>query len=182
MSMQAQPPTEELDEAEHLLLIQIQKMINLDIPLHLSSENLDDVDRIAKLNKTWIEKIAERTQTPLVAGVSGSMGRLLIALIHFKLIKPSNDALDELQILANCVAAHMAFQGHHSFEEVHEASRRAIDALLLIDALKDGDVITVDNDFYKVGSNVFLHPSYANKVMEDAKASIHIAQEMAYHY
>lgn len=167
LNMPTKSLAEKITEAEYLLLNQIQKMINLDIPLNLGLENLIEVDNLAKLNKTWLEKIAEQTETLLVASVSGSMGRLLIALLYFKLIKYSDASIDEIQILTNCAAAHLVFQGHHSFEEVHEASRRAIDALLLIDGLKEGEILRV-NDFYKVDANAFLHPSYADRILEDA--------------
>lgn len=170
------------DQAETHLLNQIQKMINLDIPLDLTIEDLEAVDRIAKANETWIEKIARRDQAPLVAGISGSTGRLLISLIHFKLIQADEASINELQILANCIAAHMAFQGHHSFDEVHEASRRAIDALLITDIPKKEDVLKViDHPFYKVGAN-FLHHSYVDKVSMDSQEHLPVAAMMPFRY
>lgn len=169
-------------QAETHLLNQIQKMINLDIPLDLTIEDLEEVDRIAKANETWIEKIARHDQAPLVAGISGSTGRLLISLIHFKLIQADEGSINELQILANCIAAHMAFQGHHSFDEVHEASRRAIDALLITGTPKKENVIKViDHPFYKVGAT-FLHHSYIDKVLTDAQEHLPVAAAMPFKY
>lgn len=77
--------------------------------MDLTIEDLEQVDKIAKANETWIEKIARQEQAPLVAGISGSTGRLLISLIHFKLIQADEASINELQILANCIAAHMVF-------------------------------------------------------------------------
>ncbi|MGC1183019.1 hypothetical protein [Legionella sp.] len=170
------------DQAEAHFLNQIQKMINLDIPLDLTIEDLEAVDRIAKANETWIEKIARRDKAPLVAGISGSTGRLLISLIHFKLIQADEASINELQILANCIAAHMVFQGHHSFDEVHEASRRAIDALLIADTPKKEDILKViDHPFYKVGAN-FLHHSYVDKVLMDSQEHLPVAAMMPFKY
>ena len=169
-------------QIEAHLLNQIQKMINLDIPLHLTIEDLEKVDEIARANETWIEKIARRDHAPLVAGISGSTGRLLISLIHFELLQANESSINELQILANCIAAHMAFQGHHSFAEVHEASRRAIDALLIVNTPKEDDVVAViDHPFYKVGAN-FLHRSYADKVLRDAEEYLPSAAMMPFRY
>jgi len=173
---------EAFNQAEAHLLNQIQKMVNLDIPLDLTIEDLEEVNTIAATNETWIEKIARRDQAPLVAGISGSTGRLLISLIHFKLIQTDEASINELQILANCIAAHMAFQGHHSFDEVHEASRRAIDALLIADTLNTENVIKViAHPFYKVGAN-FLHHSYADKVLMDAQEHFPVAATMPFKY
>jgi len=175
---------DELDQqAETHLLQQIQKMINLDIPLDLTSEHLDQVLRIARANETWIEKIARQGQLPLVAGISGSTGRLLVSLIYFKSIQLNETSINELQILANCVAAHMAFQGHHSFDEVHEASRRAIDALLIAADRSSGIDIdkVINHPFYRVGVH-FLHPSYADKVLMDSKEYKEVASIMPFRY
>lgn len=170
------------EQAEIQLLSQIQKMINLDIPLNLTIEDLEAVDEIAKANETWIEKIARRDKAPLVAGISGSTGRLLISLIHFKLIQADEASINELQILANCIAAHMAFQGHHSFDEVHEASRRAIDALLITGTPTKEDMLhVIEHPFYKVGAT-FLHQSYADEILTDAQQHLSVAATMPFKY
>lgn len=173
---------EACNHAEVHLLNQIQKMVNLDIPLDLTIEDLDKVDKIAAANETWIEKIARRDQAPLVSGISGSTGRLLISLIHFKLIQADEASVNELQILANCIAAHMTFQGHHSFDEVHEVSRRAIDALFITGTPKKTDFLKIiDHPFYKVGTN-FLHHSYIDKILTDAQEHLPVAATMPFKY
>lgn len=172
----------ECTEAESHLLNSIQKMINLDIPLNYTSADLEKVDKLARANQTWIEKIANQVKAPLIAGISGSTGRLLLSLIHFKSIQANKTSIDELQMLANCVAAHMVFQGHHSFDEVHEASKRAIDALLITNTLDKEEALKLISDpFYKVGAT-FLHPSYADKILRDSQEQLPSAIQMPCSY
>lgn len=170
------------DQAEANLLNQIQKMINLDIPMNLTYQDLEKVDKIARANETWIEKIARQDNEPLVAGISGTIGRLIIALIHFNLIRADQQSINELQILANCVAAQMAFQGHHSFVEVHESARRAIDALLITNSLPNEVILKIINHpFYRVGDS-FLHHSYADKILKDSQEYSSMASMMPSSY
>ena len=178
--------SEERDNAENHLNKQIEKMINLDIPLDFTANDTEKVSKIALANETWIEKEAKRcrNECPLIAGISGSTGRLLITLIHFKLIQANEESINELQVLTNFVAAHIAFQGHHSFDEVYEASRRAIDAMLITnaDTANQEDINKIiEHPLYKVGIN-FLHPYYAEKVIEDSKQHLENGAEMPFKY
>lgn len=164
-------------EIEVLLVAQIQKMINLDIPLDYTNEDINKVDELAHVNETWIEKISKTTNAPLVAGVSGTTSRLLSVLIYFNLIHSNDKSIEELQKLVNCVAAHMILQGHHSIIEVHEVGLRAIDALHIVHDIRTEGFCT-QSSFYSLGGiETFFHADYLS-IIEKAEEYLSIANDM----
>jgi hypothetical protein len=76
----------------------------------------------------------------------------------------------------------MAFQGHHAVDEVHEASRRAIDALMLLDRAKTDFSAIKNHNFYRVNKDSFLHPMYAYNILEKAQKHLDEAEFMPYRY
>ncbi|MFI5140464.1 MAG: hypothetical protein ACHQIM_21775 [Sphingobacteriales bacterium] len=77
-------------------------------------------------------KLAKSIDSPLVATISGSAARPLIALQHLGAFY-TNGKFDheKAQILANCIMGLFVQAGHHSFLEVAESYNRLIDYIVL---------------------------------------------------
>ncbi|RDI42722.1 hypothetical protein AQULUS_11620 [Aquicella lusitana] len=174
------------------LLPRLKKMQFYGIPLLPHARQ--PLSEYAARYQTAIEKLAkmdplnQHTTLPLIASVSGSTARPMITLLDVSaLITGKGFDFDKAQILANCIMGFFLQAGHHSYLEVAEVYNRVLDYVAIehpellpkwmMPALpsagpygKSQDMVEKKMPYYVIGDyRSFLHPSYADEVLEKAK-------------
>ncbi len=142
----------------------------------------------------WFEKLADQRSVnkpvlPLIASPSNSAAKNFIMAHGLGLFRQENGLFDmnKAQIFANCLMAYLVYCGHHSFLEVVEIWNRQLDFLVIekpeqlppgtipgiptiLPYMDEPEAVERKLPYARVGKySSFLHPLYADKVIQCAK-------------
>lgn len=141
----------------------------------------------------WLEQMADQSSVdkpplPLIATASNATAKNFMMMHGLELFKKQDGQFDlkSAQIFANCFMAYLVYCGHHSFLEVAEIWNRQLDYLVLekpeqlpknLRSMEATEGVYMNNTaalerhlpYAHIGDHAsFLHPSYADRVVDEA--------------
>jgi hypothetical protein len=147
--------------------------------------------------RTWFEQLADQRRLgkpglPLIASPSNATAKSLIMAHGMGLFLKQQELfdLDKAQIFANCLMAYLVYCGHHSVFEIMEIWNRLLDFLAIehpeqlpsgiipseattLPYMHETNAVERKLPYAVVGNySNFLHPMYANDVLQQAKKQL----------